>query len=67
MRQWAPHSGRPLLYPPHVSTTAVRAEPPASRGAAALSAPTRIVAALSGTPALILKIILLAIVNAVGL
>ena len=49
-----------------MSSTAVRAEPP-SRRAVAWSAPTRLVAALSGTPALILKIILLALVNAIGL
>jgi arabinogalactan oligomer/maltooligosaccharide transport system permease protein len=48
-----------------VSSTAVRAEPP-SRGVAAWSAPTRIVAALSGTPGLILKLVFLGLVNALA-
>ncbi|MBD0347938.1 MAG: ABC transporter permease subunit [Thermoleophilia bacterium] len=48
-----------------LSTTAVRAEAP-SRRAVAWSAPTRLAAALSGTPALIIKIAFLAVVNAIA-
>ena len=49
-----------------MSSTAV-AQPQGSSSRNAWSAPARLVAALSGTPALIIKIVLLAVVNAVGL
>jgi ABC-type sugar transport system permease subunit len=51
-----------------VSTTAVRTPPPARVDArtAAWSWPSRLVAAFSGTPGLVLKLVFLAIVNAVA-